>query len=242
MLEQPPTKAKDYRQTATQFTPPKSVLLQGMSRASVPPGGIHQGDRALIRKLVKNQKAFAESESEQLQPQQSQQGQMRLVLNGVKPRLELVQLGQDASVPPSYPIPGSDAIYMLLPDKPSIDATIQLFTLSGDQAPAFRQLAQSLLDLMQGRSVQQLRQIITGKPGTGKSRVVEAFLWFAFQWGQSHRIGVTSFMWRAALLISTPANRGLSTSTALGVNPVKGDMITESLEGIARVQVCFKHI
>lgn len=136
----------------------------------------------------------------------------------------------------TFPEVGTPDTYVLLPSTPNIEDTIQLFTLEEDQELAFKQLATTLDDMVQGRPVRQIRMLTTGKPGTGKSQIIKAFLWYAFQHGQSHRIGITSFMWRAALHLSTSANPGLSTSRALGVNAMKGDTISPGQNVRERVQ------
>ena len=54
----------------------------------------------------------------------------------------------------------------------------------------------------------QVLMITSGGPGSGKSRIIKAFLWFAFQHGLSQTIGVVSFAWRAALNLSCASNVG----------------------------------
>lgn len=55
---------------------------------------------------------------------------------------------------------------------PSVEDTIQLFTLSSDQALSFARLAQALVDEQQtGRKQPPIRAVVTGEPGAGKSQV-----------------------------------------------------------------------
>lgn len=63
--------------------------------------------------------------------------------------------------------------------------------------------------------------------GTGKSEVNKAFLWFAFQYGASDMISVTSYTWKAAQLLGTTINPGTSTTTLLKT-PTHGRKDNES--------------
>ncbi|KXZ42273.1 hypothetical protein GPECTOR_170g188 [Gonium pectorale] len=111
--------------------------------------------------------------------------------------------------------PGEPPPYILLPldQLPSPDDTAHLFTLSDDQRQPFLLYAQLLLHEKAGQPAPPLQAILTGKPGTGKSQVLLALLWFAFQHRCHHMIAVVSYMWRAALHDTTPGNQGQSTTT-----------------------------
>jgi hypothetical protein len=103
---------------------------------------------------------------------------------------------------------GSTPPYVLLPhdELPSPEDVAVLFTLSPDQAPPFLLLAYTLLAEGNGVKQDPLGMITTGDPGTGKTRIILAFLWLAFQHRLSSRILVTSYMWRAAMQVCyTPA-------------------------------------
>ena len=54
--------------------------------------------------------------------------------------------------------------------------------------------------------------------GTGKSEVNKAFLWYAYQLRASQLVVVTSYTWKAALLLGTPYNPGYSTTLLFGTN------------------------
>ena len=75
-----------------------------------------------------------------------------------------------------------------------------------------------------------LRMSLMGKAGTGKSHVLDALLWYAFQHDMTDRVVVLSYTWRAALHISTPTNMGCSTSTFFGIN--LGDGLAQSKRAI----------
>lgn len=63
---------------------------------------------------------------------------------------------------------------------------------------------------------QQLMSI-HGGPGSGKSEVFAAFIWYAYQLKLSHMLVVVSYTWKAALLVGhSEHNPGRSTTTAFG--------------------------
>ena len=123
---------------------------------------------------------------------------------------------------------------MKLVEPPSIVDTVRLFTLSTEQAFAFVQLADALLLEKQGQKLQQpLRMVLTGEPGTGKSQVLKAFLWFALQYDASHLILVAAFQWRAALHVATGRHPAKSTCKAfsIGMTYTFGDC-SEFVDGV----------
>ena len=107
---------------------------------------------------------------------------------------------------------------------PSVEETVALFAMSPDQARPFRQLATALLD----PHAPQQRVYALGAPGCGKSHIVHALLWFAWQHDLSHTVALTSYTWRAALNVSTPSNVGCSTTTFFGVH---ADRVTQRTAG-----------
>ncbi|GLC52807.1 hypothetical protein PLESTB_000670800 [Pleodorina starrii] len=116
---------------------------------------------------------------------------------------------------PNHACPGEPPPYVLLPSDqlPTPDETIALFTLSDDQAAPFRLYADVLQAEKAGRRLPPITAILTGKPGTGKSQVVLALLWFAFQHRCTDLVAVVSYTWRAALHDTTPGNIGITTTT-----------------------------
>lgn len=54
--------------------------------------------------------------------------------------------------------------------------------------------------------------------GTGKSEVNKAVLWYAFQHNASKLLIVTSYTWKAALLLGNLFNPGYSTNMLFGTN------------------------
>lgn len=61
--------------------------------------------------------------------------------------------------------------------------------------------------------------IITGMPGAGKSQLLKAFIWHAFQHHREHQLLVCSYTWRAALNVSYPPCPAMSTTKLFGLNP-----------------------
>ncbi len=103
-------------------------------------------------------------------------------------------------------------------DRPSPEDAADLFSLSPDQREPFLLLAYTLLAEVQGKRCAPVNAILTGDAGCGKSRVVIAFLWFAFQHRASKLIAVAAYMWKAAMNVTTPSSTAVSTTTlfALG--------------------------
>ena len=77
---------------------------------------------------------------------------------------------------------------------PSVEATVQLFKLCPEQEFPFRLLAATMHDENDNKQdIDQLLLTINGGPGNGKSEVLAAFLWYAFQHDCSHMVAVVSF-------------------------------------------------
>lgn len=108
---------------------------------------------------------------------------------------------------------------------PTIIDTIHLFTLSPDQQIAFLRWATILDAEHNGQRVPQLRMVLSGEAGCGKSRVIKALLWYAFQTHKTYLIAATAYTWRAAVPLSTPDHPGVSTSCLFGINPVKNNTL-----------------
>jgi len=59
---------------------------------------------------------------------------------------------------------------------------------------------------------------VFGQAGTGKSEVMRAAIWYAFQYGIPGYIATTSYMWRAALMMHKPHTPGCSVCSFFGIN------------------------
>ncbi|GFR42755.1 hypothetical protein Agub_g3667, partial [Astrephomene gubernaculifera] len=96
---------------------------------------------------------------------------------------------------------------------PSPEQVALLFSLHEEQARPFLRLAYTLL--LEGIGLQQppANVLITGRAGTGKSRILLALLWLAFQYDHQDMIAVTSYTHRGALEVSTPSATGRTTSS-----------------------------
>ena len=71
-----------------------------------------------------------------------------------------------------------------------------------DQQQAFMLYAQLLLAEAAGVRQPPVCSVLTGKAGSGKSRVLQALLWFAYQHRCESLIALVSYTWRAALHVS----------------------------------------
>jgi hypothetical protein len=113
---------------------------------------------------------------------------------------------------------------------PTPRQTSDLFGLSDDQRIPFAAMAVTLeAEVLHQRNPStvappdQLLMTLCGMPGAGKSRVILAFLWHAFQHDASDMIAIVSYTWRAVLHIVTPTHNGQSTSTFFKINSVNRD-------------------
>ncbi|PNW87689.1 hypothetical protein CHLRE_02g142907v5 [Chlamydomonas reinhardtii] len=100
--------------------------------------------------------------------------------------------------------PGAEPPYVLCPEdsQPTPEDTARLWNLSDDQQQAFMLYAQLLLAEAAGVRQPPVCSVLTGKAGSGKSRVLQALLWFAYQHRCESLIALVSYTWRAALHVS----------------------------------------
>jgi hypothetical protein len=82
----------------------------------------------------------------------------------------------------------------------------------------------------------QVRMAISGEPGSGKSQVVQAFLWHAYQHNWEHMIAVMAFIWKAALHLSTVGFPPHSTCHFFGVMVFNGHKPNPGHESKTAVQ------
>ncbi|EFJ50154.1 hypothetical protein VOLCADRAFT_88987 [Volvox carteri f. nagariensis] len=71
-------------------------------------------------------------------------------------------------------------IYVHLPQPPSIDDTIELFTLAPHQAVPFMLMARYFDHRDEPNPGDPPQMLVEGKPGTGKSQFVQALLWYTW--------------------------------------------------------------
>ncbi|EFJ39554.1 hypothetical protein VOLCADRAFT_100825 [Volvox carteri f. nagariensis] len=102
-------------------------------------------------------------------------------------------------------------LYVHLPQPPSIDNTIELFTLAPHQAVPFMLMARYFDHRDEPNPGDPPQMLVEGKPGTGKSQFVQALLWYTFQHGCPHWAATCAYSWAAATAFSTPVHRSLST-------------------------------
>ncbi|PNW69647.1 hypothetical protein CHLRE_29g757797v5, partial [Chlamydomonas reinhardtii] len=134
--------------------------------------------------------------------------------------------------------PGAEPPYVLCPEdsQPTPEDTARLWNLSDDQQQAFMLYAQLLLTEAAGVRQPPVCSVLTGKAGSGKSRVLQALLWFAYQHRCESLIALVSYTWRAALHDSTPGVLGTSTTsffaTAGTFGPPHRDRVERNLNGV----------
>ena len=106
--------------------------------------------------------------------------------------------------------------YIRLDVPPTLAQTISLFHLCPEQQFPLKIMVHTLTADAKGEAPEQLLLSILGGAGTGKSEVIKAFLWHAYQHSLHDRIAVTSYTWKAALLVGNEHNPAYSTSTLFG--------------------------
>lgn len=101
---------------------------------------------------------------------------------------------------------------------PSWDDTIALWTLSDDQALPFKVIARTIDSTSNAppATPDVIRATVAGEAGTGKSQLLLACIWYAFQHDKLPYLAVASYTWRAALNISTPICPATSTTYLFG--------------------------
>lgn len=132
-----------------------------------------------------------------------------------------------ASSPPNVeilPIGAHPPDNIKLALRPTIAQTATLYGLDHEQLLPFVLAAEKLLLGSLDKPLPPLRLALMGKAGTGKSKVLTALLWLAFQHDKSQSIAVLSYTWRAVLHISTRNNMGVSTTTFFGIDMFSKDL------------------
>jgi hypothetical protein len=104
---------------------------------------------------------------------------------------------------------------------PTEDDTIDLFSLGIKQAMAFRIIVRTLLAEKNKEVIPQLKMVISGQAGTGKSEVMKAVIWFAFQHDMSRLIGTSAYNWKAAVLVRTANCPAVSSCCFFGINTMR---------------------
>lgn len=119
---------------------------------------------------------------------------------------------------------GRNLPFYHLSERPSQETTAALFTLNLPQLVVFLYLTdQFLCDQRAEENISHpaphsLRCIVQGGPGAGKTQLIRAVQWFAFQHGFPRWITATAYTWRAAGHHASPCQPPLSTSTMFGLN------------------------
>ncbi|EFJ39847.1 hypothetical protein VOLCADRAFT_100474 [Volvox carteri f. nagariensis] len=108
--------------------------------------------------------------------------------------------------------------YLRLPQPPSIDDTIELFTLAPDQAVPFMLMARYFDRRNEPDPGVPPQMLIMGPPGTGKTQFVHALLWYTYQHDSPDWAATCAYSWAAAIAFNTPVHRSLSTHSMFGIS------------------------
>ncbi|KXZ45046.1 hypothetical protein GPECTOR_59g654 [Gonium pectorale] len=135
--------------------------------------------------------------------------------------------------------PGTPPPYVRLLREPSLEETIDLFTLSAEQAVPFLLMARYFDRCRQFQPPgDPPRLLVVGGPGTGKSQFVHALLWYTFQYGQPDWASTSAYTWTAAANFNTPVHRGLSTHAMFGLTAVPKDALKHSRDTALQALSC----
>ncbi|EFJ39704.1 hypothetical protein VOLCADRAFT_108524 [Volvox carteri f. nagariensis] len=149
--------------------------------------------------------------------------------DGVEPDRRLSLHRQTSSVSPIVaiveveghapePVPaGNTPPYIRLPQPPTIEDTIHLFTLSPEQAVPFILMARYFDRRAEPDPGLPPRMLVVGRPGTGKSQFVHALLWYTFQHGVPEWPATCAYAWTAAAAFHNDTHRSLSTHAMFGL-------------------------
>ena len=83
---------------------------------------------------------------------------------------------------------------------------------------AFRIIIRTLIAEKNGERPPQLRMVILGQAGTGKSEVMKAVIWHAFQHEINRYIGSSASFWKAAVMVRTKNTPAVSSCAFFGIN------------------------
>ncbi|EFJ39502.1 hypothetical protein VOLCADRAFT_100891, partial [Volvox carteri f. nagariensis] len=108
--------------------------------------------------------------------------------------------------------------YLRLPQPPSIDDTIELFTLAPDQAVPFMLMARYFDHRNEPDPGVPPQMLIMGPPGTGKTQFVHTLLWYTYQHDSPDWAATCAYSWAAAIAFNTPVHRSLSTHSMFGIS------------------------
>lgn len=117
----------------------------------------------------------------------------------------------------------------------------RIWTLNAKQTLMFGLIADVLRRERDGERVDAQHLLLTGKPGTGKSRVLQAVQWFALQIDAVEMIAVVAYTWRAALLLGTPDNPACTTTTFFAIDSFS-DRSAHKLRGAGKVRIALRMI
>ena len=216
---------------------PITAAERFIHRAMRPSAVCHEPDNLDL--VVSNQAALLQSLDTATEPKLSRSARdwarLRLVLQKINGKMMKPSV---VIAPPCVASPGDEAAmedlrsvlaerrtppYVRCSEPPDEADCVLLFNLCPEQAFPFRLLARTLLLELQNKSPPQLTLLIMGLAGTGKSEIINAFLWFAFQHSSSHLIAVSAYTWKAANLISTEHNPASSCASMYGISCYGGD-------------------
>ena len=132
---------------------------------------------------------------------------------------------------------------------PTISDTLRLHSLSPAQQFAFALVAERIKQEHDSRlaaaagqplqdlpTIERMRMLLLGEPGTGKSRVIRALLWYSFLMGGPDLVRTTSYTWRACQQINTPSHTAVSSCRlfGLGLNQKKASNRTDDVRAALR--------
>ena len=137
-----------------------------------------------------------------------------------------ISINNTISIDPSHGAKLNEPSWKLLPIPPTMTQTMHLWKFRKKQALAFYICASGLLKTKRDDAGipilpaydDQLRVIIVGEAGVGKSHVLRSLMWFAYQHGWADSTVVTSYQGRPVSNLRNPAVRGMTSCMLHQIN------------------------
>ena len=133
---------------------------------------------------------------------------------------------------------------------PSIAEASHMWVLNRLQSLAFFIMASRFLEMQKNDDDpgsgprldcgRQLRLIVNGEAGVGKSQVIRCFMWFSHQHRRARELVVTAFQGRPVANLRNPAVKGMTSSMLANINSMGGNIARRGGAMVNKLQRTFR--